>query len=60
VTGCDATKTLSRGKTAVIKCTFSPGGISFTNKMEKQFQITLEYEYYVDSAASITVNPVFD
>jgi len=60
LTGCDTTETLSRGKTAVITCTFDPGTVTFTNKLERQFQITLEYEYYVDSAASITVNPVFD
>ncbi len=60
VTDCDSTKTLSRGKTAVITCNYDPSGETFTNKLEKQIQITLEYEYYVDSAASITVNPVFD
>jgi len=57
---CDTEKTLSRGKTAIIKCTFNPGDVTVTTKLEKQFQITLEYDYYVDSAASITVNPVFD
>jgi len=52
---------LSRGKTGVISCTFtSPADGSFTNKIDKYFSVTLDYGYYVDSAASITVNPILD
>ena len=52
---------LARGKTGVISCTFtSPADGTFTNKIDKYFSVTLDYGYYVDSAASITVNPILD
>lgn len=52
---------LARGKTGVISCTFTtPAHGAFTNKVDKMFSVELSYGYYVDSAASITVNPVFD
>jgi len=52
---------LSRGKTGVISCDFtSPAAADVTNKVDKYFSVTLSYGYYVDSAASITVNPILD
>jgi len=52
---------LARGKTGVISCEFeSPADGTFTNKVDKYFSVTLDYGYYVDSAASITVNPILD
>jgi hypothetical protein len=52
---------LARGKTGVISCDFtSPADGTFTNKVDKYFSVTLDYGYYVDSAASITVNPILD
>ena len=51
---------LSRGKTGVISCDFTaPAHGSFTNKIDKMFTVKLDYGYYVDSATSITVNPIF-
>jgi len=59
---CDtADVKLSRGKTGVLTCTFTtPAQGSFTNRVNKVFSITLSYGYYIDSAASITVNPILD
>jgi len=51
---------LSKGITTVVDCTFRPGDVTFTNKIDKQIQITLEYNYYTDDEATITVNPVFE
>jgi len=52
---------LARGKTGVISCTFTaPAYGGFTNKIDKYFSVTLSYGYYVDSATSITVNPVIE
>jgi len=57
----DADIKLSRGKTGVISCEFTPPVQgTFTNKIDKMFSVTLEYGYYVDSAADITVNPVIE
>jgi hypothetical protein len=57
----DAKIKLARGKTGVISCDFEPPEHgSFTNKVDKMFSVTLEYGYYVDSATSITVNPVLE
>jgi hypothetical protein len=57
----DADQKLARGKTAVISCDFTaPAYDTFTNKLDRMFSVTLSYGYYVDSAASITVNPVLD
>ena len=53
--------TLSRGKSGVISCEFTPPVQgTFTNKVDKMFSVTLSYGYYVDSSASITVNPVVE
>lgn len=61
ITCSDTSKKLARGKTAVLSCDFtSPADGTFTNKVDKMFSITLSYGYYVDSAASITVNPILD
>jgi len=52
---------LSRGKTGVISCEFTPPVQgTFSNKIDKMFSVTLSYGYYVDSSASITVNPVIE
>jgi hypothetical protein len=51
---------LSSGKSTIIDCTFDPSLVgSFTNKIDKTFQINFEYSYYVDGITSITVNPSF-
>lgn len=62
VTGtCDPDTTLARGKTGVIKCDIAiPAEASFTNKQDRNFQLTLTYQYYIDSAAQITINPTYD
>jgi hypothetical protein len=57
----DANIKLSRGKTGIIPCTFTPPAYgTYTNKLDKMFSVTLNYGYYVDSSASITVNPVYE
>jgi len=57
----DADIKLSRGKTGVISCEFTPPVQgTFSNKIDKMFSVTLSYGYYVDSSASITVNPVIE
>ena len=54
-------KKLAKGKTGVISCVFTtPAHGAFANKIDKYFSVTLDYGYYVDSAASITVNPILD
>jgi hypothetical protein len=51
---------LARGKTGTFTCTIDiPAEGSITNKLDKNFRITLSYDYYVDSAADITVQPTF-
>jgi hypothetical protein len=61
--GLSCTKTdflLARGKTGTFSCDIDiPAEGSITNKLDKNFRITLSYDYYVDSAASITVQPTF-
>jgi hypothetical protein len=59
ISTCDATVPLSRGKTGIFECKFTPSA-SITNKLDKQVQFTLEYEYYTDSVTSVTVNPVIE
>jgi hypothetical protein len=61
---CDLSMTLSRGKTGIISCTFnSPAAtdpsIAGKNKIDKAFSIKLDYNYFVDSTATITVKPGF-
>ncbi len=57
----DAEIKLSRGKTGVISCDFTPDAYNdITNKVDKMFSVKLEYGYYVDSSASITINPVLE
>lgn len=52
--------TLARGKTGTFTCKIDvPVASGITNKLDKNFRITLSYDYYVDSAASITVQPTF-
>jgi len=51
---------LSSGKSYTIDCLFSPPGTNdFTNKIDKPFQITFNYNYYIDGSTSITVKPVY-
>jgi hypothetical protein len=61
--GLSCTKTdflLARGKTGTFSCDIDiPAEGSITNKLDKNFRITLSYDYFVDSAASITVQPTF-
>ncbi len=53
--------TLSRGKSGVLSCSFTPPTQgTFANKIDKMFSVTLTYGYYIDSSASITVNPVIE
>ena len=57
---CDSDFRMSRGKTGTFSCKIEvPGTDTLVNKMDKKFSITLEYDYYVDSSTSITVNPVY-
>jgi len=52
---------LSKGESHTLDCVFDPPGMNeFTNKIDKPFQIILEYYYYVDSRTSITVNPTYE
>jgi hypothetical protein len=54
---------LSRGQNGVLSCIITVPGLDSTvwnNKLDKKFSITLEYEYYVDGEASITVNPTYE
>ena len=51
---------LSSGESHIIYCTFMPSRVGkFTNKVDKTFQIELEYSYYVDDSTSITVKPIY-
>lgn len=51
---------LSSGESHIIDCDLSPPGINeFTNKIDKPFQIGLEYSYYIDGKTSITVKPAY-
>ncbi len=55
---CNGEVKLSSGKSHVIDCTFTPSSVE--NKVDKTFQIELEYSYYIDDFTSITVNPTFE
>lgn len=63
---CDTTKPLrlSRGRNGVLSCRIIvPGtgpGSGWTNKLDKKFSITLDYEYYIDGKTSVTVNPTYE
>jgi hypothetical protein len=58
---CDEKVKLSRGKTGTLSCKIEvPGTDDVVNKIDKKFSITFSYEYYVDSATSITVNPTYE
>ena len=52
----DAVIKLSRGESGVFNCDFAPP-TDFTNKIDMLFSITFDYNYYVDSTASVTVKP---
>lgn len=58
---CDITPLprLSSGETGRLKCQFTPT-TGFINRLEKRFTITITYNYYTGSAASITVKPIFE
>ena len=54
---CPNSVKLSSGKSHIIYCTFYP--VLVENKVDKTFQIELEYSYYVDDSTSITVKPIY-
>ncbi len=51
---------LSSGESHILYCTFMPSKVgSFTNKVDKQFQIIFEYSYYIDGSSPVTVKPTY-
>jgi hypothetical protein len=57
---CDSEFRMSRGKTGWFKCYIQvPSKGEFVNKLDKKFSVKLVYDYYVDSATSVTVNPIY-
>ncbi len=53
LTNCESDKILSKGKSVVFSCKFNAP--EFTNKLDITFSIPITYDYYVDSAAPVTV-----
>jgi hypothetical protein len=60
LTDCDNTTKLSKGKNGWLSCKIEiPGTNTIVNKLDRKFSISLSYEYYVDSSATISVNPTY-
>jgi len=49
---------LSAGKSHTMECKFKPP-MDVANQIDKPFQITFKYRYYVDDSTSITVKPAY-